>query len=65
MTSKPGKKITGIHKLLNISVSKGNQAVKLGLLTKYNQIFLEKSYKKCGWETSPRPCSKTLNWAYL
>ena len=48
MTSKTGKKITGIHKLLNISVSKGNQAVKLGLLTKYNQIFLEKLYKKCG-----------------
>ena len=23
-------------------------------------IFLEKSYSKCGWETSPRTCSKKL-----
>ena len=28
-------------------------------------IFLEKSYPNCGGETSPRPFSGKLNWAYL
>ena len=28
-------------------------------------IFLEKSYTKCGEETSPRPFSEKLKWAYI
>ena len=42
--------------------SKGNQTVKLGQLIECNMsnIFLEKSYTKCGWETSPRPFSGKL-----
>ena len=41
---------------LNISISTGNQAIKLGQLIEYNMIvfFLENSYTKCGGETSPR-----------
>ena len=38
--------------------------MKLGQLIEYNMrnIFLEKSYTKCGGETSPRPFSKKLNF---
>ena len=45
-----------IHILPNIS-SKGNQTMKFGQLIEYNMrnIFLEKSYTKCGGETIPRP----------
>ena len=43
------------YTLPNISRSKGNQTVKFGQLIEYNMnIFLEKSYTKCGRETSPR-----------
>ena len=42
-----------MHKLPNISRSKGNQTMKFDQLIEYN-IFLEKSYSKCGGETSPR-----------
>ena len=40
--------------------SKGNQTMKFGQLIEYNlrNIFLEKSYTKCGGETIPRPFSK-------
>ena len=40
----------------NVSRSKGNQAMKFGKLMEYNMrnIFLEKSYTKCGGETIPR-----------
>ena len=46
--------------LLNISRSKGNQTKKFGQLIECNMknIFLEKSYTKCGGETSPRPFSE-------
>ena len=39
----------------NISRGKGNQAMKFGHLREYNMnnTFLEKSYTKCGGETSP------------
>ena len=49
-----------IHILTNISRSKGNQITKFGQLIKYNMknIFLEKSYTKCGGDTTPRPFSK-------
>ena len=37
--------------------------MKSGQLIEYNlrNIFLEKSYTKCGGETIPRPFSKKLN----
>ena len=60
MTSQPGKQIIAIHLSPNISRSKGNQAMKFGHLLKNNMrnIFLEKSYTKCGEETIARPFSK-------
>ena len=50
MTSQPGKQTIAIHILSIISKSKGNQAIKYGQLKEYNMIniFLEKSYIKCG-----------------
>ena len=44
----------------NISESKGNQAMKFGLLIEYNMrnTFVEKSYTKCAEETIPRHLSK-------
>ena len=59
MASQPGKQINVIHILPDISRSKGNQVKKLGLLIDYNMrnIFLQKSYTKCGAETSRRPFS--------
>ena len=46
----------------NISRGKGNQTLKFGQLIEHNMrnIFLEKSYTKCGGETSPRPFSEIL-----
>ena len=60
MASQPGKQINVIHILPDISRSKGNQVKKLGLLIDYNMrnIFLQKSYTKCGAETSRRPFSE-------
>ena len=57
MTLKPAITIA-IHIFINIT-SKDNQAMKFGQLTEYNMrnIFLEKSYTKCGGETIPRPFS--------
>ena len=48
--------------LPNISRSKGNQTMKFGQLVDYNMKnnFPEKSYSKCGGETSPRPFSEKL-----
>ena len=48
MTSQTGKKIIAIHLLLNISRSKGNQAIKFGQVIDYNarNIFLQKSCRK-------------------
>ena len=42
--------------------------MKFGQLIEYNlrNIFLEKSYKECGGEASPRPFyKKNQNWAYV
>ena len=46
--------------LPDISRYKGNQAIKFGQLLEYNMknIFVEKSYTKCGGETIPSPFSK-------
>ena len=51
-----------IHILSNISRSKGNQKMKFGQLMECNmrKSFLEKSYTKCGGETSPRLFSEKL-----
>ena len=47
--------LVNIQILPNISRSKGNQTIKSGQLIECNMrnIFLEKSYTKCGGETSP------------
>ena len=60
MTSQPGQKTIVIHMLPNISRSKCNQTIKFGQLIECNMrnIFLEKSYTKCGGETSYRPFSE-------
>ena len=45
----------------NISRSKGNQTMKFGQLIEYNmRNIFQKSYTKCGGETSPRPFSEKL-----
>ena len=45
-----------------ISRIKGNHTMKLGQLTEFNMrnIFLQKSYAKCGGEASPRHFSEKL-----
>ena len=62
MTSQPGYQMIVIHILANISRSKGNQTMKFGQLIECNMrnIFLAKTYTKCGGETSPRPFSEKL-----
>ena len=59
-TSQLVKKQLVIHILPNISRSKCNKTMKFGQLIEYDirNIFLEKSYTKCGGETSPRPFSE-------
>ena len=63
MTSQPGKQRIAIHILVNISSSKGNKTIKFVQLIEYNMrnIFLQKSYTKCGGETISRPFSKKSN----
>ena len=59
MTLQPEYQIIAIHILLNISRSKGNQAMKFGQLIEYSRnMFVEKSYTKFAGETIPRPLSK-------
>ena len=60
MTSQPGSETMTIQKLLNISRSKDNQAMRFGHLIENNMrnIFLESSYTKCGRETIRIPFSK-------
>ena len=60
MTLQPGSQTIAIHILTKISISKENQAIKLRQLMYYNMrnIFLEKSYTKCGGETILRSFSK-------
>ena len=62
MMSQPDHQTIILHILPNISRSKGNQTMKFGQLIEYNMrnIFLEKSYTKCGGETSLRPFSEKL-----
>ena len=62
MTPQPGQQTIVINILPNISRSKGNQKMKFAQLIEYNMrnILLQKSYTKCGGETSPRPFSGNL-----
>ena len=56
MTSQSVEQTILKHISANILRSKGNQTMKFGPLIEYNMrnIFFEKSYSKCGGETSPR-----------
>ena len=60
MTSQTGKQTIAICILRDISRSKNNQTMKFDKFIKYNvrNIFLEKSYIKCGGNTIPRCFSK-------
>ena len=60
MTSQTGQQITTIHILPNISRNKCNHPIKFGRLIEYKMtnIFLEKSYTKCGGEASLRTFNK-------
>ena len=54
MTSQSRKQTITIQVLPNISISKWNQTMTFGQLIQYKMrnIFLEKSYPKCGGETT-------------
>ena len=55
MMSQPGKQTIALYILANISRSKGNQRMKFGQLMEYDMrnIFIKRSYTKCGGETIP------------
>ena len=57
VTSRPCSQTITIHILPNISLSKGNQIIKFGQLIECNKIniFLQKSCRKWGRETSSMP----------
>ena len=56
MTLEPGSQTIPIHIFPNISQSKSNQAMEFGQLIELNKgnIFLQKSCRKWGKETSSR-----------
>ena len=58
MTSQPGQQKQR-QILRNISRRKGNQTMEFGQVIKYNKrnIFLQKSFRKWGRETTSRPLS--------
>ena len=62
MTSQPGQQTIIIQILSNICRSKGNQTIKFGQLIDCNirNIFLEKSFRGCGRETSSRTFTEKL-----
>ena len=63
MTLQPGQQTIAINMFSNISRSKGNQTMKFDQLIECNtrNIFLERSYIRCGGETVPRPFSRKSN----
>ena len=63
MASQRRKQINAIRVLPNISRSKDNSSMKFDQLLENNMrnIFVEKSYTKCGGETISRPFSKNLH----
>ena len=60
MTSSTGDQVMATHILPHISRSKDNQIIKVGYLIEHNlkNLFLQKSYTKCGGETSSKLFSK-------
>ena len=62
MTSQTGQEIIKIHILHKLGRIKGSQTMKLGQIIDRNtrNIFIEKSYSKCGREASPRLLYKKL-----
>ena len=60
MVSKPGQQTIAIYILPNISRTECNQTMKIGQLIELimRNIFIEKSYTKCGEETVSRRFSK-------
>ena len=60
MASQAGKQIIMMYTLPNISKSDSNQTMKFGQFIEYNtrNIFLEKSYTKCGIGTGLRTSEK-------
>ena len=60
MVSSTEKLIITIQTLPNISRSKDNQTMTFGKLIEFNlrNVFLEKSYAKCGLETCLEPFLK-------
>ena len=60
MTSQTGQQIMTINILSNISRSKDNQTVEFSQLIEYSMknVFLEKSWTKCGGEASQKPFYK-------
>ena len=60
MISQPVQQTLVIHILTNTSRNKGSQAMKFCQLIEYNlrNVFIQKSYTKCGRETIPRPFFK-------
>ena len=67
MVSSTEKLITTIQILPNISRSKDNQTMAFDKLIEFNlrNVFLEKSYAKCGLETCLEPFLKNKKWGYL
>ena len=62
MPFQTGQQINTIHVLPNILRSKGNEETKFGKLIEYmKNIFLEKSYTKCGGKTNSKPFYKKSN----
>ena len=57
MMSQPSSQTVTIHILHNILQTKGNQTMKFSQVIEYNKIniFLKKSCRKRGRETSSRP----------
>ena len=67
LTSQPGKRTNVVHILLNISRRKDNETLKFGQLIECNMrnVFLEKSYAKCGRKTISRLFSKKIKIEHI
>ena len=63
MTWQPGKQTNAINILRNISRYRINQTMEFGQLVEYNirNIYLNRSYTKCGGNTIPKVFSKNSN----
>ena len=63
MTWQTGKQTNAINILRNISRYRINQTMKFGQLVEYNirNIYLNRSYTKCGGNTIPKVFSKNSN----